>query len=509
VRFRQFSWPRAAMDAVALHHAAVPVPRQTAEWGWLEYLLQVSMQSTRVRLRAAWSVANKRLAVQCAKRCRGLLTLYAWVPVSELGAADSVQAICQNGFRVGHRGVSFHIGNVRLPGTHGYGKDTHMGRSVRSRGRNLPQGRRLYEFLLCRVGVGRSYLIESVDQAESLDMPPEYDSFFVRHDTNADKAEEEHFGVYPRHMLHHEYIVRDAAQALPLYFLHFEYDPEAEEKLALPLCDACGTQAAKLYCEADDANFCPSCDTRVHAVNTIARNHTRVEVNRRPNRAKGACPEHLETEADEYCTECRRPLCVHCRQLGSHSAGEAAKHKRVPLMEAYHHALEARPRGVPGMSDRQIIEQRLVAQLDGKLAQVQESGRAAEDAIYQRVQGLVREAQDLAEEQASMYLSDELEAKRRMEEAAWIESYFEEVGKQTPAPEFLRSWLLHTELRDDLAALGSTHRPHVGAGLRVDGGFKLAAGEAGATMPQRPGVGAVKRTMDMREHTSPRFILDA
>lgn len=59
-----------------------------------------------------------------------------------------------------------------------------------------------------------------------------------------------------------------------------------------------------------------------------------------------------------------------------------------------------------------------------------------------------------------------LEAKRQLEEAAWIESYLEDVVKQTAPPEFLKSWLLHTELRDDVAVLASTHRLHKGTGWR-------------------------------------------
>lgn len=468
------------MELVAVQNAAVPVPRRTPEWGWLEYLLQVSVQSTKLRLRAAWSVANKRLAVECAMRCRGLLQLHAWVPVSELPPDESMQEICQNGFRVGHTGVSFHIGNVRLPGSHGYGKEAKMGRNVRSRGRSMPQGRRLYEFLLCRVGVGRSYLIESAQQADAMDLPPEYDSFFVRHEVQGDPADEENFGVFPRHVLHHEYIVRDASQALPIYLVHFEFDPEEDEKLALPLCENCGVQAAKLYCEADDACFCPACDTKVHAVNTIARNHTRVEINRRPSRPPGRCPDHSEADADEFCLECKVPVCQYCRSLGSHSGGEAAKHKRVPLLEAYEHALKGEQHILPGMPDRQVLEQRLVGQLDAKLAQVQEAGRRAEDIIYDAVHKAVREGQQLAEEQANLYLADELEAKRQLEQAAWMESFLEEHVKALPPPDFLGTWLLHASAREEVAEGATTAtRPKAGAGLRVEGGLRLLAGEAG------------------------------
>ena len=35
-----------------------------------------------------------------------------------------------------------------------------------------------------------------------------------------------------------------AGQALPVYLVHFEFDPEMPELLNLPLCESCGLQAA-------------------------------------------------------------------------------------------------------------------------------------------------------------------------------------------------------------------------------------------------------------------------
>lgn len=64
------------VDAMELHNApdrpfAVPVTRRSPEWGWLEYLLHASCSSYRIRLRSAWSVANKRLNVDFDARCKG------------------------------------------------------------------------------------------------------------------------------------------------------------------------------------------------------------------------------------------------------------------------------------------------------------------------------------------------------------------------------------------------------------------------------------------------------
>eukprot|EP00928_Gymnodinium_smaydae_P033035 TRINITY_DN23775_c0_g1_i1.p1 TRINITY_DN23775_c0_g1~~TRINITY_DN23775_c0_g1_i1.p1 ORF type:complete len:508 (-),score=94.28 TRINITY_DN23775_c0_g1_i1:126-1649(-) len=476
--------------ALAAQQLAVPVPRKSAEWGWLEYLLTVSCQTTKLRVRGAWSVLNHRLALEFSQRCKGLLTLHAWFPVADLPDDVPIQEVFQKGFRAGAGGVPFHIGNIRLPETVGGGSKAHQdasgqpnprGHPVSRRGRNLPSGRRLYEFVLCRVGVGRSMLIERPEAAETLDLPPEYDSFFVKHDVG-DSQQILHLdieGVLPHHAMHHEYIVRDPAQALPLFLVHFEYDPEAPEKLALPVCDNCGQKAALIYCEADHACFCESCDQRIHAVNSIAQKHVRMPINEKPGSSLGECPEHPGQEADEYCIECQVPLCAECKTLGSHGAGAAMKHARVHIVDAYRSTQQEPMSSTAIGLSRQEIEQRL-QQLDGKLEAVQRSGRALEDRAYDAVQQAVNQGRDVAEDQASKVLSDQLNVKLQLDLSAWLESFSEEYLKSLPPPDFLHSWNQHCLARADFARLGLLAPARPPVTLRTEGRLRVT------TAPSRP-----------------------
>mmetsp|Transcript_1139 Transcript_1139/g.3669 ORF Transcript_1139/g.3669 Transcript_1139/m.3669 type:complete len:547 (+) Transcript_1139:56-1696(+) len=460
----------------------VPVVRRTPEWGWLEHLLQASCSTTRLRLRAAWSVGNARLALENEQRCRGLLQLHAWVPTSELPQTQTLEDVCRNGFRLSHKGISFHVGNVKLPTLFHDGRDYGRGRIVRRRGQALPKGKHLYEFLLCRVGVGRAYVVNDAKQAESLGLPQEYDSFFVRHELPAPDgaATEDIPGVLPRHLLHHEYIVRDPAQALPVYVVHFEYDPESIEKLALPVCDNCGIKASMIFCPADHAALCQTCDVKIHSINSIAARHVRMDINRRPGMPPGHCPEHTDADADQYCVECRTPVCPQCRSVGSHSSGDFARHRRIGLAEAYDHVLVSeRPKTRYGVPERQEIEQRYVAELDRKLLSVRESGQSVEDWIYSHIQEAVKQGQDLATEQATIFLADELEAKRQLEQSAWLERFLEEKVKALPPPDFLRSWLHHCRVREELAEMGALGRPRDSPALRVEGNLRLRVDESG------------------------------
>lgn len=492
---------------------AVPVARRNPEWGWLEYVLRVACQSHRIRLRAGWSVANSRLAQECEQRCRNLLQLYSWVPVSDLPGNTTVQDICKRGFHIAGGGMSFHIGNVRLPQmqTSGPNQVAPRGHNVKGRGQSLPQGRRLYEFLFCRIGVGRSFLIEDPRQADSLEIPPEYDSFFVRHDATDDSAGEGEIpGVLPRHVLHHEYIVRDPTQAMPLYLVHFEFDPDADEKLALPICDNCGANPALLYCEADAANLCESCDAKIHSANSISQRHIRVPINEVPGAPPGMCPDHPDTEVDEFCKECRIPICPHCRTLGSHSMGDAAKHRCMKLIDAYRTELKRNRVGNPPTLGSRLEVDRRLSELDRKLAAVQQSGQIVEDQVYEHIQNAVQHGQDLAEEQVNLLLADELEAKRQLEQANWLEHFLDEGVKALPPADFLVSWLQVCKAREEFAAFGGLNRAHTVAGLRVEGSLRVAeiggAREAGTGGGGRKGGG--KGRNDARTPQSPMAVMN-
>jgi hypothetical protein len=353
----------------------------------------------------------------------------------------------------------------------------------------MPHGRRLYEFLFCRIGVGRSFLIEDSRQAETLEIPPEYDSFFVRHDAQEDTAAEGEIpGILPRHVLHHEYIVRDPTQAMPLYLVHFEFDPDADEKLALPVCDNCGANPALLYCESDHANFCESCDAKLHAANSIAQRHIRVPINEIPGAPPGMCPDHPDTECDEFCKECRLPLCPHCRSLGSHSMGDAAKHRCMKLIDAYRTELKRNRVGNPPTLGSRLEVDRKLSELDRKLAAVQQSGQIVEDQIYEHIQSAVQHGQDLSEEQVNLLLSDELEAKRQLEQSKWLESFLDEGVKALPPADFLSAWLQVCKAREEFAAFGSLNRPHSVTGLRVEGALRVAA-----IQPMEPGTGGGRK----------------
>lgn len=95
--------------------------------------------------------------------------------------------------------------------------------------------------------------------------------------------------------------------------------------MASKLCDACKSATAALFCRADSAFLCPSCDAKVHAANKLASRHARVVV----------CEVCEQSPAHVTCRADAASLCLSCDR-DIHSANPVAqKHDRVPVVPFY------------------------------------------------------------------------------------------------------------------------------------------------------------------------------
>ncbi|KAL5148861.1 Zinc finger protein CONSTANS-LIKE 2 [Glycine soja] len=88
------------------------------------------------------------------------------------------------------------------------------------------------------------------------------------------------------------------------------------------VCDTCRSAPCVLYCHADSAYLCSSCDARVHAANRVASRHERVWVCEACERAPAAFL--CKADAASLCSSCDADI---------HSANPlASRHHRVPIL---------------------------------------------------------------------------------------------------------------------------------------------------------------------------------
>ncbi|KAM1058066.1 hypothetical protein ACFX1X_031628 [Malus domestica] len=98
-------------------------------------------------------------------------------------------------------------------------------------------------------------------------------------------------------------------------------EPGATQKR---VCDYCGTSMALLYCRADSAKLCFSCDREVHSANQLFTKHTRSLL----------CDACDKSPASIFCTTEGSVLCQNCDWEShniSSSAAATAVHDRRPL----------------------------------------------------------------------------------------------------------------------------------------------------------------------------------
>ncbi|KAJ1703540.1 hypothetical protein LUZ63_003319 [Rhynchospora breviuscula] len=87
-------------------------------------------------------------------------------------------------------------------------------------------------------------------------------------------------------------------------------------------CDSCKTGAALLFCRADSAFLCDTCDARVHSANLLSRRHERVLL----------CEVCEQAPASVTCKADAAALCATC-DSDIHSANPLSRrHERVPVV---------------------------------------------------------------------------------------------------------------------------------------------------------------------------------
>lgn len=206
-----------------------------------------------------------------------------------------------------------------------------------------------FKLVSCKVIVGRSLAMPSVDEAKKAQLPVGYDSFYL-HDTGISADANNSTDT-------HRYIIKSAWQVLPQYLVVFEFDPAVERRSRESFrCDNCETALAEFHCAADAANLCKECDVLLHSSSKIAQRHRRVPIEKVPLNdivyfnfmyfivkaidALGCCRYHEFQRIEFFCTQCLKAVCVHCKMVGHHSGPETAHHRLVGIAEAFDSIME-------------------------------------------------------------------------------------------------------------------------------------------------------------------------
>lgn len=448
-------------------------------YAFIEYFLRLSMHASTAKILSSWEVSNPQLTLQFEKRSQNLLTIDSWVDLSSLGEAGCEEDLIRSGFGPHltgtSAGIKFSVGQIKI---------------------NEGEEPIRKKFLLCKVAIGRAYN-STEDFAKIAAIPDGYDSFVLDKRETATSSSG-CCGSTSAPSTVNEYIVKDAAQILPTYVVSVEYDPAVEKRSRQQLaCENCEDAPATVFCQADAANLCASCDAAMHATKLAAR-HVRVALDQGPQ-TFACCRVHPDKLVEFFCPSCSKPVCVHCKMVGHHSVGEAARHKLITVAEAFRSVSEASAASDP------VLESRRTA-IHRQIESVNECARAVEAnaaQVQQALEDLYRKAQNdlktITKKKLNVLKGDVVELNRQLGELARLESFLEYQRAGGHATQFILDWAHHQRLRAELHSFAHFREAiDVQPDIRINGAIQVHVESAG--MPLSPAQQQDQQSQGHYEH---------
>ena len=435
---------------------SLPLGREAEEWAPIEAFLQMVYRTSNLSLRSLWSVSNPSGAVKFEKRTRDLAAVVPTViAAQDIGAKLTLSAVCDRGFPESATGIRVQVGNQSLPSRFlDAGLD-----GTRKQGR----GRRVFECLIAKVGVGKSFVMDapsSSDENPLEDLAPEFDSVLIRpsaedvsmHALTVTSSVPGNLvkGFLPPHTFCQTYLVREGAQVLPTFVCRFEVDTDKEEPLALSPCQNCEVNPATIWCAADSAALCPECDELHHAMNALTQRHIRVPINER-SRPAGPCSVRSERQAELWS-----------ESMGIAVSRETQK-EQFPttvfedIREAYKTSVRvARRENEEVESLKQILISRIKAG-DESIHSIERMLNSCEETAYRKIGDALQRILSLTEQRTSALLEREGKLLEQVQFIQWSETLLAPLAPLLPPKEWLQLYLGHYRLVRAQALMQDLH----------------------------------------------------
>ncbi|KAJ3047942.1 hypothetical protein HK097_011026 [Rhizophlyctis rosea] len=452
----------------------------TPEFAYLEYGLQLALRAGTARIVAAYALSNPHLTLQFEKRSKDILMLPSWIDATELTGANTEEDVIKRGFQFTspQTGMKFCVGRFKMSG----------GSPARSKdGKPLRQIRKV---LMCRIAVGRAYVCDEAE-AEGTALPEGYDSFYLKVDSTVGRDSKAAVEDY-----HHEYYIKGSNQVLPMYMVHYDYDPVKERRSReKPKCENCEEEPATLFCSADAANLCNKCDGQLH-MSKLASRHVRTGIGKGSD-VFGHCRHHPDKQIEFFCSQCHIPVCVFCKMVGNHANGEAAKHQLVSVGEAYSTVLQEATTTDPILQQRRTEILSHITSLTSRSTAVEKMGQQLESDLSSIYQKALSDLRTIISIKQRTLEGDRLELLRHLGEINRLEEFLK-YQKDGDATGFLFNWSRHVVYRSELRDFGGWKR-----GIDVELDARITGTVNVVIDTDRPTVQSSQSHGHHHHHTSP------
>ena len=430
------------------------------EYQRLSYLLRASLASLTVKVLSIHAVNSPQQDATFEANHIGCTVLDSWVNGRDLPEENSIHNIIHHGgrFRItdANKGALFFTGTIQLDPA------------------QTPGGPVQYEFLFCRLAVGRSFVLDPQQLGEQ-GIPAGYDSIKIHQETEADPAK-----------YTHQYVLNDESRIYPCYVIGFVFDMAADRMKAVPVCEACEQRAAVFYCMQDNAKLCELCDRDLHNKNPIYQRHNRVLLNEMQSTVGlTMCREHPTLPVQFFDPVLHVPICIQCKMTGSHSTGENAKHQLVPIQDAYQSSMDDLDRERTIVEERRRTIETQLQSIDRRMSAVNANHEKCQDQIYEIVQRAVQILHEETQSKLSALLSDEAELRRQLEYYAWMEGFLNYQKSCTNPVEFLQTFKAHSSILAQAPSEIVDGAASVRADVRIVGRLEVVVDDSNAAAMQQ------------------------
>ena len=304
----------------------------------------------------------------------------------------------------------------------------------------LPEGQDTYEVLHLIIALGtvlnyQSYDTE-LDQTEYIKAVPTienlkgYDSLRVSDDNT--------------------YYIFNQAQIKTAHLVIFKGGENLTHKHHdINICGVCGKPNATLFCESDCIKLCPECDEKTHNSNPLFQAHVRIPLREGLPKTQN-CFFHPDTRCQYYCPKCHNCVCVECKINGNHSHGDNAKHKLIPLAQAYNEAHTSVNAINPTYVTRQKVIEEAIAVADDRLQEIMDNATAVEKEIMRLAQEAIASMKKQEHDRAIVVKSTKIELERKLAELNKQKEYIHIHDENSEPGDFLKYYASAKELEQEM-----------------------------------------------------------
>lgn len=254
----------------------------------------------------------------------------------------------------------------------------------------------------------------------------------------------------------HEYFIKETSHALPRYLIQYEYDSKIESAARQKhKCDDCEKELAVVYCEADKAYLCKSCDINLHKTK-ISKLHSRKPIGEGVD-VFGTCKTHPSRQVQYFCSQCHEPVCIDCTIMGSHAKSEPGQHALVSVEDYFKSVLEESRLPNLHLNERRALVNDQISNVQSRADAVVQMGKQITQQIDEMCALAKRECNFIIEKKVGMQfkqkltvlVGDEHELRREVGEIDRLERFLE-YQQDGDSMNCVSTWHLHQMSREKL-----------------------------------------------------------